>query len=129
MCIRDRNDGIVKNLATGTGGYNEKKVAKDVKSFEKDKKYYIKWSKVENQKQEVANKLAELETALDNADKAVSKYADKNYGTGDDQANKAQWYYFAYNAAKDSIKDVNSKGDAPVSYTHLDVYKRQQEKW
>lgn len=117
------NDGIVKNLATGTGGYNEKKVAKDVKSFEKDKKYYIKWSKVENQKQEVANKLAELETALDNADKAVSKYADKNYGTGDDQANKAQWYYFAYNAAKDSIKDVNSKGDALakawVTYTAM----------
>lgn len=51
-------------------------------------------------------------TALSNADSDVEKYAGKNYGKEDGNTNEAQWYYFAYNAIRSSIEDVNKKGDA-----------------
>ena len=61
---------------------------------------------------DVNTKLENLCTALSNADSDVEKYAGKNYGKEDGNTNEAQWYYFAYNAIRSSIEDVNKKGDA-----------------
>lgn len=104
-------DGLITNLAVTTSGGNEKKTAKDVKTSEKDGTYYITWKKLSEQKTEVENKITALNNALKSADTAVGNYASKNYGTGDDQTNKAQWFYFASKAASDSISKVNSAGD------------------
>ena len=44
---------------------------------------------------------------------------------------KGHWYDFIFNYFKDSLAgvtfDVYAKEDIAVSYTHLDVYKRQQK--
>ena len=50
-------DGVKVYRATGSGGYDEHKSVKDVKSSEKDKKYYIKWSKLEPAISDVNTKL------------------------------------------------------------------------
>ena len=112
---RTNSEGLTEYLATSTvGGYAEKKTAKDVASKvdKKEKKYYLKSEDFNKAKTDLSNKVSELKTALTDADTAVKDYVGKNYGDGNDQTNKEQWYYFAYNAIKDHIDTINKKGDA-----------------
>lgn len=112
---RTNTDGMTEYLATSTiGSYAEKKTAKDVASKvdKKEKKYYLKSKDYDDAKEDLSNKTTALKTALTDADNAVKDFVSKNYGDGSDQTNKEQWYYFAYNAIKKHIDNINKKGDA-----------------
>ncbi|MGN0396260.1 MAG: DUF5702 domain-containing protein [Coprococcus sp.] len=103
-------NGVTTYIASDTALIDEKKAEDVCSSHDKEKGvYYITWSKLSGAKDDLEDKIQELETALSNADTAVSNYTDKDYGSEDDKVSKAQWYYFAYNAAKSSMSDVEKK--------------------
>lgn len=121
-------DGVKYYLVTGDGLYTKKFVSDVASCTSEDKKdesedseeseesedeeiiYYISHSSLKGSKDDVNTKVTNLKTALTNADKAVESFKEKNYGTDPSQVNKEQWYYFAYNAIKSHIDEVNKKG-------------------
>lgn len=79
-----------------------------------DLTYYISLDDFNTYKNTLENKITALKNALSAADSAVANFKGKDYGDGDNQTNKEQWYYFANKALvggdTNHVTAINSAG-------------------